>query len=116
MRNNIISQILKGLLICFCIFWIVMGVIFITKTQILAVQYWIIMILMMLNAICFAIFTYLIKKKNLVIYIMLILFILINAILTVTDQMGIIDWVTLLFNIIILVLSILRTILLFKKK
>lgn len=116
MRNNIILQVLKGLLICFCIFWIIMGVFFITKMQIHTMQYWIIMVLMMLNGICFAIFAYLISKKAVVIYIILILFILINTILTVTDQMGTIDWVTLLFNIIVLALSVSRTVLLFRKK
>jgi hypothetical protein len=116
MRNKIIVQVLKGLLISFCIFWIVSGIIFIVKMQVYTLQYWIVMGLMLLNGICFAIFAYLISKKALVIYIMLMLFVLINTILTVTDQIGIVDWVTLLFNIIILVLSILRTTFLFRKQ
>jgi hypothetical protein len=116
MKNNIILQILKSLLIIFCIFWIVLGIIFITKIQIHTLQNWIIMVLMMLNGICFAVFAYLIRKKALFIYIILVLFILINTMLTVTDQLGIVDWITLLFNIIILVLSIFRTIILFRKQ
>lgn len=116
MKNNIIVQFLRGLLISLCVFWIISGIIFITRMDTSTFQYRVIMILMMLNGIFYALFTYLISIKARIIYFMLILFILVNAILTITDQVGVIDWVTLLINIIILVLSIFRTVLLFRKQ
>lgn len=116
MINNRILQILKSLLLAFCVFWIVMAIIYLLRIYTFDLQHLIIMILMIFDAICFAVFAFLINRKSIVIYIMLILFILINAVLTVTDQLGIIDWLTLLFNIVVLVLSILITIALFRKK
>jgi len=102
------AKILRILLAVSCLLWVILGIIYFTKIQIYALQHWIILALMILNGLCFGIFAYLINKKFLFIYISLLLFIIVNAILTITDQIGILDWVVLALNISIIVLIILE--------
>lgn len=107
MKKNIITKTLSGFLIILCIVWIVLGIIYITKIQIYALQHWVIMVLMILDGICFGVFAYFVNKKLRFIYIILLLFVIVNAILTVTDQVGILDWLVLLLNLSVIMLSIL---------
>jgi len=68
------------------------------------------MIMMLGNSVLFALFIFLINKKKLYIFIVLVIFLLINTILTVTDQMGIYDWIVLSMNLVALFLGIILTI------
>lgn len=68
------------------------------------------MIMMLGDSVLFILFIYLISKKKLYIFIVLIIFLLINTILTVTDQMGIYDWIVLMANLIALFLGLILTI------
>ena len=64
------------------------------------------MIMMLGNSVLFILFIFLINKKKLFIFIVLVVFLLINTILTVTDRMGIYDWIVLVINLVALFLGI----------
>lgn len=107
MNIKILKRSLQGLLAIQFFFWIVFGIIYITKIQADNQNNWIIAILMVLNGFCFAVFAYLARKKTRFIYILLLLFLTVNTILTITDQTGIFDWIILFLNLITVLLSIL---------
>ncbi|MCJ7665960.1 MAG: hypothetical protein MUO59_04405, partial [Actinobacteria bacterium] len=60
---------------------------------------WIIMVMMILDSSFFALFAYLVDKGKISVYIILIIFLFINTILTITDQIGIFDWIVLFMNL-----------------
>ena len=109
MKNKIL-RFLKLDIACLGIVWVVFAVIYIIRIKEVATMNWIIMGMMLGNSILFILFIYLINKKKLYIFIILAIFLLINTILTVTDQMGVYDWVVLVANLIALSLTIILTI------
>lgn len=58
--------------------------------------------LMVVNALVFAVFIWNIKKKNRQIQLIALFYLLINIILTITDQFGWLDMVILIVNVIAL--------------
>ena len=109
MKNKIL-RFLQLNLACLSIVWIVFAVIYNLRIDKTVTMNWIIMIMMLGNSVLFALFIFLINKKKLYIFIVLVIFLLINTILTVTDQMGIYDWIVLSMNLVALFLGIILTI------
>ena len=55
--------------------------------------------MMILDSLLFALFVYLVDKGKISVYIILIIFLFINTVLTITDQVGIFDWIVLFMNL-----------------
>jgi hypothetical protein len=62
----------------------------------------IVMILMLIDSVVHLIFIWLLRKRKTLIYYLAILFLIGDVILTITDQMGTIDYVYLTTNIILI--------------
>jgi len=106
MKINIFRRFLQGLLAVLCLLWIIFGIIYIVKLQTINPQNWVILILMILNSFCFGTFVYLTRRKSRIVYIFLILFLVVNTILTITDQIGIFDWIIFFINLVAVTLSV----------
>lgn len=85
-----VSMIFQGLL------WIILSIISLMNKT---VMFPIISYMMIINGVCF-IFLALIFEKNLLFKVSTMVFIILNIILTVTDQMGLIDYLVLILNIV----------------
>ncbi|MFZ7121291.1 MAG: hypothetical protein ACOWWH_10105 [Eubacteriaceae bacterium] len=86
-----LSMIFQGLL------WIILSIISLTNET---VMFPIISYMMIMNGICFILLA-IIFEKNLMIKVATMVFIILNIILTVTDQMGLIDYLVLVLNILV---------------
>jgi len=86
--------------------WAVITIIYISGIEGPTLINLIIMAMMILDSLFFALFTYLADKEKLSVYIILIIFLLVNTVLTVTDQMGILDWIVLFLNLAAMILAI----------
>ena len=89
------AKILLGINI---IFWTVMAVYFLFTDN-----YWLIKIFLLLEPILFAVIWLGLTKKIKLIYILSLLFILINVILSLTDETGLYDLISLILNLLILI-------------
>lgn len=65
-------------------------------------------VLLFLNAILFAVFSFLIEKKKKWLFYLIVLFLLANIVLTVTDQVGIFDVLVLVIDFMLLNLVFLK--------
>jgi hypothetical protein len=108
--KNKILRFLQLDLACLGIAWVVFAVIYILRIQEIAIINWMIMIMMLANSILFILFIYLTNKKNSFVFTGLTIFLLINTILTFTDQMGVYDWIILVANLAALSLAVILTI------
>ena len=97
---------LQVILFILFIFWIVFSVLYIRNAGHPSLINWIIMILMILDGVLFISFSIILRIGKLIIPILLIVFLLVNTILTITDQMGTYDWVVFCLNLIALILSV----------
>ena len=101
------AQILFGLN---TLIWIIFGVVSLLKIgdDLTTPRYslWIIAILMFGNAVAMALSGYGLSNKGKLPYSLAMIVLGINIILTVTDQVGIFDWVTLIIDFILLTILI----------
>lgn len=115
MKNSLLI-LCKILLVISIIFWSIIVVYFSFFKFPSNENYLLLKIFLFLEPLFFTIALFGLLKKIKIIYIFSIIFVLFNAILSITDQIGIYDIVSLGLNILILIslLSILKQI--FKKK
>lgn len=95
------KYLVRGFLAGFCLLWITLGIIMLQSDIIMG-------ILLLLNGACFGVFTFVCKTRIKMVRWLFYIFIVANTILTVTDQMGIIDWIVLILYIILIGLLIIE--------
>lgn len=91
MKKHIARGIMAGL----CLFWIVLGILTLENSIIMA-------ILLMLNGVVFGFLAFVCKSKNRVVRWLVYIYIAVNIILTLTDQMGMLDWIVLVIYILLI--------------
>lgn len=97
-----ITKIYLSIMLGQSVLWIVLSIMLIIKSIEFYPQI-IIGILMIGNAIAFGVFALLYKKNNILIKLLTFVFLFANLILTFTDQMGVLDFIVLLLNIIVVI-------------
>ena len=97
--KQILSKVVVDLLIFQVFFWLVVIVFDVINTQ--TVSTWII-VLLVINAILYAIAAYIVKEGNLLLEYAVLFFLLFNIILSFTDQFGLMDVIILIVNVITL--------------
>ncbi len=100
MRDKIVTA-LKVIMILQGLMWIVFGIISLAKPH-GDLMTLLICTLMPANGVLFIIFALIIKKDKLLLKVFTFAFIIVNLILTVTDQTGLFDYCVLVLNIITL--------------
>ena len=86
MQKNLIRGLMAGI----CLLWIVSGII--TMSENIAIG-----VLMIANGLCFGFFAVVCKAKNRMLRLLLMVFVAGNIILTFTDQIGIFNWIVIVF-------------------
>ncbi|MFA5010034.1 MAG: hypothetical protein WC553_02270 [Patescibacteria group bacterium] len=86
--------------------WIVLAWLYYTRyfTSDSETVYWLISILLLVNGLLYAIFGYLLKYRTRWIFWLSALFVAGNIILTIADQVGWIDWISLATDVALLTL------------
>lgn len=95
MQKHMVRGILTGL----CLLWVSFGIIMLKSDTVMG-------IMLILNGACFGVFTVLCTAKNKIVRLLFYVFIAANTILTITDQMGIYDWIVLILYILLIGLLI----------
>ncbi|MCK5757963.1 MAG: hypothetical protein KAH14_02640 [Clostridiales bacterium] len=95
------KHIVRGLLAGLCLLWLVFGIITLGNDIVLG-------IMLIINGLCFGFFAFLCKSKTKLLQWLFYIFIVANAILTVTDQMGIFDWIVLILYVLLISLLIIE--------
>jgi len=99
MLDGMQKHIVRGLMAGLCLLWLVFGIIMLDKNILLG-------ILMMANGLCFGFFAFVCKAKSRLLKWLLYVFVGANIILTLTDQMGLYDWIVLVLYIILIAFMI----------
>lgn len=102
MLKKSITKIYLSIMLGQSVLWIVLSIMLIIKSIEFYPQI-IVGILMIGNAIAFGVFALLYKKNNILIKLLTFVFLFANLILTFTDQMGVLDFIVLLLNIIVVI-------------
>lgn len=100
--KKVVLKIFRIDMFVLSLFWLGMGISYAVSQGLNGAQYIIIAVLMIINAVLFAFFAVIYTGKRLFFRIIIFLFILVNTILTFTDQFGLLDYIALLFNIVAL--------------
>jgi hypothetical protein len=95
--RKIIRIVLIGIFVVQCVFWIVSGILMLTHVAHIAVP-----LLMIMNGVVFGLLIWLYPTRFLLVRIGTVLFLFVNLVLSVTDQMGVLDVVALILNVIAL--------------
>ena len=99
MFNGMQKNLIRGLMAGICLIWVVFGII--TMSDNIAWG-----VLMIANGLCFGFFAFVCKSKNQVLRLLIMVLVAVNIILTFTDQMGIFDWIVLVFYSLLLLLML----------
>ena len=99
MLDGMQKHIVRGLMAGLCLLWLVFGIIMLDKNILLG-------ILMMANGLCFGFFAFVCKAKSRLLKWLIYVFVGANIILTLTDQMGLYDWIVLVLYIILIAFMI----------
>ncbi len=65
-------------------------------------------ILLIGNGLCFGFFAFFYKSKSRLLKWLLYIFVVLNIILTFTDQMGLVDWIVLVIYIMLIIFMIIE--------
>lgn len=101
MIDGMKKYMIPGLMAGLCILWLVFGVIMLDESIVLG-------ILMFANGLCFGFFAFFCRSKNRLLKWLIYIFVGVNLILTLTDQMGVYDWIVLVVYIVLLSLLIIE--------
>ncbi len=108
--KRIAKKVLQLDLLIQFVFWLALSVYYATSQGIGELQHIIMPALMIANGVLFAVFAYLMAKEVFLVKLIVFFFILMNTILTLTDQVGWLDYLILALNLVALVSFILTII------
>lgn len=103
-RGLALVDLTKGLFFLNAAIWVLLGVLFLSRTANQMV--WMISILMFVNAAIMLVFGLAVGRGGRLVYLATLAFLGANILLTVTDQVGFADLITLLIDLALLVLLV----------